>query len=44
MLKLARILCPVDFSDYSAKPYDYAYSLAGHYNAQLFVRHVTSFH
>lgn len=41
MMKLARILCPVDFSEFSAKAYDYAYSLARHYDAQLFVQHVT---
>ncbi len=41
MLKLQRILCPVDLSEFSAKAYDYAYSLARHYNADLFVQHVT---
>jgi len=41
MLKPAKILCPVDFSDLSAKAYDYAYSLARHYQAELFVQHVT---
>lgn len=40
MLTLARILCPVDFSEYSSKAYDYAYSLARHYNAKLFLQHV----
>ncbi|HEU0140216.1 MAG TPA: universal stress protein [Bryobacteraceae bacterium] len=41
MLKLERILCPVDFSEFSAKAYDYAHSLARHYGAKLFVLHVT---
>jgi nucleotide-binding universal stress UspA family protein len=41
MLKFSKILCPVDFSEYSSKAYDYAYSLARHYDARLFVQHVT---
>ncbi|HWR53365.1 MAG TPA: universal stress protein [Bryobacteraceae bacterium] len=41
MLKLSNVLCPVDFSEFSAKAYDYAFSLARHYNAKLFVQHVT---
>ncbi len=40
MLKIQRILCPVDFSEFSAKAYDYAYSLAKHYRAKLFLEHV----
>lgn len=40
MLKIERILCPVDFSKSSAKAYDYAYSLAEHYRAKLFLDHV----
>lgn len=40
MLKIDRILCPVDFSDCSAKAYDYAYSLALRYQAKLTVEHV----
>jgi nucleotide-binding universal stress UspA family protein len=40
MLKIERILCPVDFSECSAKAYDYAYSLARHYEAKLVVQHV----
>ncbi|HEY7392280.1 MAG TPA: universal stress protein [Bryobacteraceae bacterium] len=39
MLKLAKILCPVDFSEYSSKAYEYAYSFARHYGAKLFVQH-----
>jgi nucleotide-binding universal stress UspA family protein len=40
MLKFERILCPVDFSDFSAKAYDYAQSLAKHYSAKLYLEHV----
>jgi nucleotide-binding universal stress UspA family protein len=40
MLKIERILCPVDFSECSAKAYDYAYSLALRYSAKLYVEHV----
>jgi len=40
MLKIERILCPVDFSEFSAKAYEYAYSLARHYGAKLFLEHV----
>lgn len=40
MLKIDKILCPVDFSETSDKAYDYAYSLASHYEARLYVLHV----
>ncbi len=40
MLKINRILCPVDFSDFSVKAYEYAHSLAQHYGAKLFLEHV----
>jgi nucleotide-binding universal stress UspA family protein len=40
MLRINRILCPVDFSDFSVKAYEYAYSLAQHYGAKLFLEHV----
>jgi nucleotide-binding universal stress UspA family protein len=40
MLKIERILCPVDFSEYSIRAYDYAYSLAKHYGARLVLEHV----
>ena len=40
MPPIERILCPTDFSESSAKAYDYAYSLARHYGAKLFVQHV----
>jgi len=37
MLKIERILCPVDFSECSAKAYDYAYSLAVRYIGPSFM-------
>lgn len=40
MLKIERIICPVDFFEASAKAYDYAYSLALRYGAKLYVEHV----
>jgi len=43
MLRIERILCPVDFSVFSARAYDYAQSLARHYQARLFLQHVVEF-
>ncbi|HWB86593.1 MAG TPA: universal stress protein [Bryobacteraceae bacterium] len=40
MPNIDTILCPVDFSEFSEKAYDYAYSLARHYKAKLFILHV----
>src|SRR5579863_3650087 len=40
MLKIERILCPTDFSDFSAKAFDYAASLARHYGARVYLQHV----
>src|SRR5690349_18392036 len=40
MPQLNRILCPVDFSEFSLRAYDYALSLAQHYRAKWFVEHV----
>ena len=40
MLKIERILCPTDFSDFSERAYDYASSLARHYHAELHLLHV----
>lgn len=40
MLNFERILCPVDFSEFSVRAYDYARSLAQHYGAELYVEHV----
>lgn len=39
MVKIKSILCPVDFSEFSAKAFDYAYSLAKQYDARLYVQH-----
>jgi nucleotide-binding universal stress UspA family protein len=40
MPRLTSILCPIDFSEFSVKAYDYAQSLAWHYKAELLVQHV----
>lgn len=40
MPQLKSILCPIDFSEFSVKAYDYAQSLAWHYQAELLVQHV----
>jgi nucleotide-binding universal stress UspA family protein len=43
MLRIERILCPVDFSEASARAFDSAQSLARHYHARLFLQHVVNF-
>jgi nucleotide-binding universal stress UspA family protein len=43
MLRIQRILCPVDFSEHSARAYDSAQSLARHYHARLYLQHVVDF-
>jgi hypothetical protein len=43
MLRIERILCPVDFSEPSARAYDSAQSLARQYQATLFLQHVVDF-
>jgi nucleotide-binding universal stress UspA family protein len=40
MPRLKSILCPIDFSEFSVKAYDYAQSFAQHYKAELLVQHV----
>lgn len=40
MVKIENILCPVDFSEFSVKAFDYAYSLARRYDAKLYLEHV----
>ena len=40
MLKIKLILCPVDFSEFSATAYRYALSVAEHYQAKLVVQHI----
>jgi len=42
MVRFERILCPLDFSDSSLRAYDYAQSLARHYQATLLVQHVVA--
>lgn len=39
MVKIKTILCPVDFSEFSAKAFNYAYSLARHYDAKVYLQH-----
>lgn len=39
MLRMERILCPTDFSDFSERAYEYAISLARHYGAELYLLH-----
>jgi nucleotide-binding universal stress UspA family protein len=40
MFTIKSILCPVDFSEFSARAYDYAQSLADHYHASVSLLHV----
>jgi nucleotide-binding universal stress UspA family protein len=40
MLKIERILCPMDFSEFSVRAFGYAQSLAKRYSAKLYVEHV----
>src|SRR5271165_1196178 len=40
MLEIKLILCPIDFSEFSARAYRHALSLAEHYRAKLVVQHV----
>jgi hypothetical protein len=37
MPRFKSILCPIDFSEFSVKAYDYAQSFAWYYNAELLV-------
>lgn len=39
-VRIDRILCPLDFSEFSVKAYRYAQSIAGHYRAMLVVQNV----
>ena len=39
-MQLKSILCPIDFSDFSAAAYEYALSLAEYYNARIVAMHV----
>jgi nucleotide-binding universal stress UspA family protein len=40
MVRIERILCPLDFSEFSSTAFDYAQSLARHYQAKLLLEHV----
>jgi len=40
MPRFKSILCPIDFSEFSVKAYDYAQSLAWHYKSELLVQRV----
>ena len=40
MLELRRILCPIDFSEFSVRAYHHALSLAEHYRAKLVAQHI----
>ncbi len=40
MRELSRVLCPIDFSEFSTRAYRYALSVACHYGAKLSVQHV----
>ncbi len=39
-VRIERILCPVDFSEFSVGAYNYAQSIASHYRATLVVQHI----
>lgn len=40
MLRIASILCPIDFSDFSIRAYRHALSLSEHYRAKLVALHI----
>jgi nucleotide-binding universal stress UspA family protein len=40
MLEIKNILCPIDFSEFSARAYHHALSLAEHYRAKLVAHHI----
>ncbi|MEJ2009926.1 MAG: universal stress protein [Acidobacteriota bacterium] len=44
ILRIKSVLCPIDFSEFSIKAYDYAQSLAAHYRSDLLVLHVMYSH
>jgi universal stress protein A len=39
-MKIEKILCPVDFSEFSTKGFEYAVSFAARYQSKLYVQHV----
>jgi nucleotide-binding universal stress UspA family protein len=40
MPQIKSILCPIDFSEFSVHAYEYAQSIAWHYNASLSLQHI----
>ena len=40
MLEIKRILCPIDFSEFSIRAYRHALSLAEHYRSKVVAQHV----
>ncbi len=40
MLEIKLIVCPIDFSEFSIRAYQYALSLAEHYRAKLVAQHI----
>ena len=40
MIEAKRILCPIDFSEFSVRAYRHALSLAEHYRAKLIAQHI----
>lgn len=40
MLKIESVLCPLDFSETSGLAYDYAQSIAQHYDTPLYLEHI----
>jgi nucleotide-binding universal stress UspA family protein len=40
MLEIKKILCPIDFSEFSVRAYQHASSLAEHYRANLVAQHI----
>jgi len=40
MRELSRVLCPIDFSEFSMRAYRYARSVAWHYGARLSLQHI----
>jgi nucleotide-binding universal stress UspA family protein len=39
MVQIKNILCPVDFSEFAERAYQYAYSLSKRYDAKLYLQH-----
>src|SRR5487761_538156 len=39
MVKIEKVLCAIDFSEFSEKAFQYALSFATHYRAKLYLQH-----